>query len=199
MADAARLANVAAGVVVGRHSTAVATTHDISAALMRLDLLPAEAKLADLPTAVSRIAVWRREGHKIGFTNGCFDLLHPGHISLISQAKSACDRLVVGLNSDASVRRLKGVDRPVQSEAARATVMASLAHVDLVVIFGEDTPMTLIDAVRPDVLVKGADYDRAKVVGGDLVESYGGKILLAQLLPSYSTTATISALNTRKQ
>ena len=195
--DAAHLANVAAGVVVGRHSTAVATTHDISAVLMRLDLLPAEAKFVDLPTALSRIAVWRREDHKVGFTNGCFDLLHPGHISLISQAKSACDRLIVGLNSDASVRRLKGLDRPVQSEAARATVMASLAHVDLVVIFGEDTPMALIEAIRPDVLVKGADYDRAKVVGGDLVEGYGGKILLAQLLPSYSTTATISALNSR--
>ena len=123
--------------------------------------------------------------------------MHPGHISLISQAKSACDRLIVGLNSDASGRRLKGLDRPVQSEAARATVMASLAHVDLVVIFGEDTPMALIEAIRPDVLVKGADYDRAKVVGGDLVEGYGGKILLAQLLPSYSTTATISALNSR--
>jgi len=198
LVDAARLANVAAGVVVGRHSTAVASTHDISAALLRHDLLPAEAKVADLPTALSRIGIWKREGHKIGFTNGCFDLLHPGHISLISQAKAACDRLVVGLNSDASVRRLKGVDRPVQNEVARATVMASLAHVDQVVIFGDDTPQALIEAIRPDVLVKGADYDRSKVVGADLVESYGGKVLLAQLVPSYSTTATISALNSRK-
>jgi len=197
LADAARLANVAAGVVVGRHSTAVATTHDISAALMRHDLLPAEAKVADLPTALARIAVWRREGRKIGFTNGCFDLLHPGHISLISQAKAACDKLVVGLNADASVRRLKGVGRPVQSETARATVLASLAHVDLVVLFAEDTPAALVEAIRPDVLVKGADYERAKVVGGDLVESYGGKVLLAQLVPSYSTTATIAALNAK--
>jgi len=194
LTDAARLANVAAGVVVGRHSTAVATTHDIAAALMRHDLTPAEAKCVDLPTAVSRVAVWRREGRKIGFTNGCFDLLHPGHISLISQARAACDRLVVGLNSDASVRRLKGLGRPVQSEAARAAVMASLAQVDLVVVFGEDTPLALIDAIRPDVLVKGADYSRAQVVGGDLVESYGGRVLLADLVPSYSTTATIAAL-----
>jgi D-beta-D-heptose 7-phosphate kinase/D-beta-D-heptose 1-phosphate adenosyltransferase len=197
-ADAARLANVAAGVVVGRHSTAVATTHDISAALMRQDLLPAEAKVADLPTALARIDAWKREGRKIGFTNGCFDLLHPGHISLISQAKAACDKLVVGLNSDASVRRLKGPGRPVQSDAARAAVMASLAHVDLVVLFAEDTPAALIEAVRPDVLVKGADYERSKVVGGDLVEGYGGKVLLAQLVPSYSTTATIAALNAKK-
>ncbi len=199
LADAARLANIAAGVVVGRHSTAVATTHDISAALLRQEMLPAEAKFADLPTALSRLAVWRREGRKIGFTNGCYDLLHPGHISLITQAKNACDRLVVGLNSDASIRRLKGVGRPAQTEAARATVMASLAHVDLVVIFGEDTPLALIEAIRPDVLVKGADYDRAKVVGGNLVESYGGKVLLAELMPSYSTTATIAALNTRSK
>ena len=194
LVDAARLANAAAGVVVGRHSTAVATTQDISAALLRSDLFQAEVKCADLTTALGRIAVWRREGRKIGFTNGCFDLLHPGHISLLNQARAACDRLVVGLNSDASVRRLKGVGRPVQSEAARAAVMASLANVDLVVIFGEDTPMALIEAIRPDVLVKGADYDRTSVVGADLVEKYGGKVLLAELLPAYSTTATIAAL-----
>jgi len=197
--DGARLANVAAGVVVGRHSTAVATTHDISAALMRHDLNTAEAKCADLPTALSRIAVLRREGRKIGFTNGCFDLLHPGHISLLGQARAACDYLVVGLNSDASVRRLKGPTRPIQSEAARAAVMASLANVDLVVIFNEDTPQALIEAIRPDVLVKGSDYTRTTVVGADVVESYGGKVLLADLVPSYSTTATIAALKTQSR
>jgi D-beta-D-heptose 7-phosphate kinase/D-beta-D-heptose 1-phosphate adenosyltransferase len=196
LADAARLSNVAAGVVVGRHSTAVATTHDISTALMRHDMNSAEAKFVDLPTALSRLAIWRREGLKVGFTNGCFDLLHPGHISLINQARAACDKLVVGLNADASVRRLKGPTRPVQNEIARATVLASLGHVDLVVIFGEDTPQALIEAIRPDVLVKGADYVRSNVVGGDFVESYGGKVLLADLVPSYSTTATIAALKT---
>lgn len=194
LADAARLANTAAGVVVGRHSTAVATLHDISAALLRHDLNTAEAKCVDLATALSRIAVWKREGKKVGFTNGCFDLLHPGHVSLISQARAACDKLVVGLNSDASVRRLKGPTRPVQNEAARAAVMASLGHVDLVVIFGEDTPLKLIEAVKPDVLVKGADYTKDKVVGADVVERGGGKVVLAQLVPSYSTTATIAAL-----
>ncbi|MBL8630956.1 MAG: D-glycero-beta-D-manno-heptose-7-phosphate kinase [Rhodospirillaceae bacterium] len=199
LVDAARLSNVAAGVVVARHSTAVATTHDISAALMRHNLTPAEAKCADLPTAVSQLAVWRREGLKIGFTNGCFDLLHPGHIALINQARAACDKLVVGLNADASVRRLKGPTRPVQSESARATVLASLANVDLVVIFGEDTPKDLIEAIRPDVLIKGADYVRSNVVGGDFVESYGGKVLLAELVPSYSTTATIAALKTNSR
>jgi D-beta-D-heptose 7-phosphate kinase/D-beta-D-heptose 1-phosphate adenosyltransferase len=196
LADAARLSNVAAGVVVARHSTAVATTHDISTALMRHNLTPAEAKCVDLPTAIAQLSVWRREGHKIGFTNGCFDLLHPGHISLINQSRAACDKLVIGLNADASVRRLKGPTRPVQTESARATVLASLANVDLVVVFGEDTPKDLIEAIRPDVLVKGADYVRANVVGGDFVESYGGKVLLAELVPSYSTTATIAALKT---
>ena len=197
--DAARLANVAAGVGVGRHSTAVVSAHDISAALLRHDLNTAEAKCLDLPTALSRITVWRREGRKIGFTNGCFDLLHPGHISLIAQARAACDRLVVGLNSDSSVRRLKGPGRPIQNEAARAAVLASLANIDLVVIFNEDTPLTLIEGLRPDVLVKGADYTRSSVVGADLVESYGGKVLLANLVPSYSTTATIAALKTQSR
>ncbi len=108
-----------------------------------------------------------REGCLV-FTNGCFDLIHPGHISLLSQARAACDRLVVGLNSDFSTRRLKGDDRPVQSEAARAAVLGSPASVDLVVIFDDDTPIALIEALRPDVLVKGADYSLHQVVGGDI-------------------------------
>jgi D-beta-D-heptose 7-phosphate kinase/D-beta-D-heptose 1-phosphate adenosyltransferase len=131
---------------------------------------------------------------KVGFTNGCFDLLHPGHVSLLAQARAACDRLVVGLNSDASVKRLKGEGRPVQSEAARAAVMASLGTVDLVVIFDEDTPLRQIETLKPDVLVKGADYTRATVVGADVVEKFGGRVILAELMPAYSTTATIAAL-----
>ena len=142
---------------------------------------------------------WRNKRLKIGFTNGCFDLLHPGHVSLLRQAREACDRLIVGLNSDSSVRRLKGEGRPVQNETARASVMASLATVDLVVVFGEDTPMGLIDALRPDVLVKGADYSRADVVGGDLVEGYGGRVVLADVFGPYSTTATIAAMNSAQQ
>ena len=191
---AARLANIAAGIVVGRQGTAVASGNDITGALLQSGLAGAEQKVADRTTAAAKAAEWRRAGLKVGFTNGCFDLLHPGHISLLRRARSACDRLVVGLNSDASVRRLKGETRPVQSEAARAAVMASLASVDLVVIFAEDTPLQLIEALRPDVLVKGADYKRADVVGGDLVESYGGKVVLADVVPSYSTTATIASL-----
>ena len=148
-----------------------------------------------LQQGLETIGRWRRRGIKVGFTNGCFDLLHPGHVSLLAQAKAACGRLVVGLNSDASVRRLgKGDGRPVQTEAARATVLASLATVDMVVIFTGDTPVELIEAIRPDVLVKGADYELPEVVGADLVRSYGGKVLLADLEPDHSTTATIKRM-----
>jgi D-beta-D-heptose 7-phosphate kinase / D-beta-D-heptose 1-phosphate adenosyltransferase len=189
-----KLANVAAGVVVGRHGTAVASVQDITSALHHAGLASVEQKVVDRVGAAARVAAWRRAGLKIGFTNGCFDLLHPGHVSLLRQARGACDRLVVGLNSDASVKRLKGDSRPVQTEAARAAVMASLASADLVSIFDEDTPLALIEALRPDVLIKGADYTRATVVGGDFVEGYGGRVVLADLVPSFSTTATITAL-----
>ncbi|MDX2221883.1 MAG: D-glycero-beta-D-manno-heptose 1-phosphate adenylyltransferase [Rhodospirillaceae bacterium] len=192
--DGARIANTAAGVVVARRGTAVATAHDIGAALLHRDLALAEQKFTDLAGAARKAEDWRARGLKVGFTNGCFDLLHPGHVALLAQARAACDRLIVGLNSDASVRRLKGEGRPVQGAAARAAVMASLASVDLVLIFDGDTPIDEITALRPDVLVKGADYSRATVVGADVVESYGGRVLLADLVPSFSTTATIAAL-----
>jgi len=195
----AHLANVAAGIVVSRHGTAVASPADILSALRQSGFANADQKLVDRTEAVGRVMEWRRQGLKVGFTNGCFDLLHPGHVSLLRQARGACDRLVVGLNSDASVKRLKGAERPVQNENARAAVMASLSPVDLIVIFGEDTPLALIEALRPDVLVKGADYARTQVVGGDLVESYGGRVVLADLVASQSTTATIAAMKTARK
>ncbi|MFN4281733.1 MAG: D-glycero-beta-D-manno-heptose-7-phosphate kinase [Alphaproteobacteria bacterium] len=192
--DAARLANVAAGIVVAKVGTAVARRDEIADAIHAGDLLRGERKIAGLDGALDQVARWRRQGLRVGFTNGCFDLLHPGHVSLLEQARAACDRLIVGLNSDASVKRLKGPERPVQSEAARAVMLGSLAGVDLVVIFGEDTPLRLIKALKPDVLVKGADYALKDVVGGDLVQSYGGKVVLAELVPGQSTTATISRM-----
>jgi len=194
--EAARLANLAAGIVVGKIGTAVAHAAEIAEAASRgADALA--GKVQALPRALDQIARWRHRGHAIGFTNGCFDLLHPGHVSLIEQARAACDRLVLGLNSDASVRRLKGEGRPVQPEAARAAVLASLAAVDLVVVFGEDTPAELIAAIRPDILVKGADYRIEEVVGADLVQSWGGKVVLADLQPGHSTTATIRRIGAR--
>ncbi len=193
--DAARLANVAAGIVVGKLGTAVATPAEMLHALHASVLLAAEAKVVGLEATVERARRWRGAGLRVGFTNGCFDLLHPGHISLLEQARAACDRLIVGLNSDASVRRLKGTGRPVQSEAARAAVLASLASVDLVVIFGEDTPLALIEALEPEVLVKGADYARDQVVGAEVVERHGGRVVLAEITPGYSTTRVIEKLS----
>ncbi|MGF1630456.1 MAG: D-glycero-beta-D-manno-heptose 1-phosphate adenylyltransferase [Kiloniellaceae bacterium] len=194
---AAQLANVAAAIVVGKLGTAVARTGEILHALHASELLAAEAKVADLESLAEQVAQWHQAGFKVGFTNGCFDLLHPGHVSLLEQARAACDRLVVGLNSDASVRRLKGAARPVQGEAARAAVLASLASVNRVVIFGEDTPLALIEALRPDVLIKGADYSLDQVVGADIVQGYGGRVVLIELSPGHSTTATIERLSGR--
>ncbi len=192
--EAAQLANAAAGLVVAKAGTAVVRASDLTAALHSADILASEAKIKTLDAALEAIQRWRARGKRIGFTNGCFDLIHPGHLSRLSQAKAGCDRLVVGLNSDESGRRLKGEGRPIQQETSRALVLASLEAVDLVVIFAEDTPRALIEATRPDLLVKGADYTIDQVVGADLVRSYGGKVLLAELLPGHSTTETIARL-----
>ena len=128
-----------------------------------------------------------------------FDLLHPGHIKVLAQSRAACDRLVVGLNSDASVRRLKGKDRPIQNELARAEVLAGLEAVDLVIVFGQDTPLELIRRVKPTVLVKGGDYRPDQVVGRELVESLGGKVVLVDLVPGFSTTRIVEKSRSRKR
>lgn len=193
-ADAAHLANIAAGIVVGKSGTATVSAQELTQAIHHQDLNQAEAKLTGLEQAEVKAAAWRAQGLTVGFTNGCFDLLHPGHISLLTQARAACDRLVVGLNSDSSVRKLKGETRPVQSEAARAAVLGALAAVDMVVIFSEDTPLSLLERLRPDVLVKGADYAINEVVGADLVQGYGGRVVLADLAEGHSTTNTIARL-----
>jgi D-beta-D-heptose 7-phosphate kinase/D-beta-D-heptose 1-phosphate adenosyltransferase len=189
--NAARLANVAAGIAVTMVGTAAVTAGEIAAELQTRQMESVEQKIVSVGQALERLALWRAEGRKIGFTNGCFDLVHPGHISLLAQARAACDRLVVGLNADVSVRRLKGDGRPVQDEMARAIVLASLAAVDLVVMFAEDTPDNLIRQIRPDILVKGADYTRENIVGADFVASYGGEVLLADLVPDRSTSDLI--------
>ena len=189
--DAARLANCAAGIAVTKVGTAAVTADEVAAELHAGQLAPAERKIVSADRAKEQALAWRAKGLKIGFTNGCFDLVHPGHIFLLNQARGGCDRLVVGLNSDASVRRLKGEGRPVQDEMARAIVLASLAMVDLVVIFGEDTPDQLIRTLKPDLLVKGADYERDEIVGADFVASYGGEVLRAELMPEHSTTSLI--------
>jgi D-beta-D-heptose 7-phosphate kinase/D-beta-D-heptose 1-phosphate adenosyltransferase len=195
MEIAARFANLCGGIVVGKAGTALVHPADVTGALhARAVGISSNAKVMDLSRALGQVGHWRGAGLRIGFTNGCFDLIHPGHVSLLAQSRAACDRLIVGLNSDASVRRLKGADRPIQDEQMRATVLAALASVDMVVIFEEDTPIKLIEALRPDLLVKGADYRLDQVVGGDMVQAYGGRVLLVDLIAGHSTTATIKRL-----
>ncbi len=201
LAHAMRIANAAAGVVVGKLGTATA---DIVEVMQELELLdrqfgehpgPAEAgSLATLAHAQALARRWKAQGLRVGFTNGCFDILHPGHVSLLAAARAECDRLVVALNTDEGVRRLKGPLRPVNRLSARAQVVAAIRHVDLVVCFDEPTPLELIRALLPDVLVKGADYAPDEVVGAELVRAAGGVVVLAGLVPEQSTTAMIARI-----
>ncbi|MTI10959.1 D-glycero-beta-D-manno-heptose-7-phosphate kinase [Curvivirga aplysinae] len=195
MEEAAWLSNVAAGIVVAKVGTAVAYPDEILSSAHSGSWQEGEGKVVSLDTAVNRAQRWRQKGLKVGFTNGCFDLLHPGHISLIEQASVNCDRLILGLNSDSSVKRLKGENRPIQNEVSRATVLASLAKVAMVVIFSEETPIELIRSIKPDVLVKGADYTVETVVGATDVQSWGGEVVLANLVEGQSTTSTIAKMN----
>ncbi|MGE0108608.1 MAG: D-glycero-beta-D-manno-heptose-7-phosphate kinase [Bdellovibrionales bacterium] len=192
--DAAALSNIAGTTVVGKIGTATVTLDELSHQITHGQAGQNESKVLSMAGAAECAERWRKQGIKVGFTNGVFDLLHPGHLSLIRQARQACDRLIIGMNSDASVKRLKGESRPVQNEDARALVLASLADVDGVVIFEEDTPLKLIETVRPDLLVKGADYTVETVVGAELVQGWGGKVLLANLIEGQSTTSTISRI-----
>jgi D-beta-D-heptose 7-phosphate kinase/D-beta-D-heptose 1-phosphate adenosyltransferase len=190
--DAARAANLAAGIVVGKLGTQPILSSELFAALKvnqpQQDYPHSAAKITPLGVALVKVLEWRAAGTKIVFTNGCFDLLHPGHISLLYQARALGDRLVVGLNTDASIKRLKGNGRPILSNQDRAAILSALECVDLVVHFDEDTPLRLIEAIRPDILVKGSDYTPEQVVGKDVVESYGGCVKLVDLIQGYSTT-----------
>jgi D-beta-D-heptose 7-phosphate kinase/D-beta-D-heptose 1-phosphate adenosyltransferase len=189
---ALRIANAAAAVAVGKKGTASVTSAELRRRILPHAFLAAEEKIVtaggDMET---QLMEWRKQGLRVGFTNGCFDILHPGHVKVLTAARASCDRLIVGLNSDASVQRLKGEGRPVQNERARAEVLAALEAVDLVAIFEEDTPIRLIAAIRPSVLVKGGDYAREQVVGHEIVEAYGGEVLLVDVLPGFSTTSLV--------
>jgi len=207
LSRAMRIANAAAGVVVGKLGTATA---DIVEVMQELELLDRQfgehpdpgaesgsegaGVLATLAHAQALARRWKAQGLRVGFTNGCFDILHPGHVALLAAARSECDRLIVALNTDASVRRLKGASRPLHRLSARAQVMAAIRHVDCVVCFDEDTPLDLIRSLLPDVLVKGADYTADEVVGADLVQAAGGILVLAGLVPDQSTTATLARI-----
>jgi D-beta-D-heptose 7-phosphate kinase/D-beta-D-heptose 1-phosphate adenosyltransferase len=199
LVQATELANASAGIVVGKAGTECVTPEELAQSLHLGALIETDRKVATLNGALDQVARWRAAGLRVGFTNGCFDLIHPGHVRLLGQARAACDRLIVGLNTDASVKRLKGPERPIQNEVARATVMASIGAVDLVVLFGEDTPLAMIETLKPDVLVKGADYTVDQVVGADVVQSYGGRVVLADLEAGQSTTGTISRIRAAEE
>jgi D-beta-D-heptose 7-phosphate kinase/D-beta-D-heptose 1-phosphate adenosyltransferase len=188
---AARIGNAAAGIAVGKRGTAVVHARELSSALGGARL-GEDPKIVDEEQALAIVGDWRSHGLKVGFTNGCFDLLHPGHVELLRRSRATCDRLIVALNSDASVRRLKGETRPVQNERARSVVMAAIDSVDLVTLFNENTPLRLIELLRPDYLIKGADYTVETVVGANLVRSYGGSVILVSLERDHSTTSIIA-------
>jgi D-beta-D-heptose 7-phosphate kinase/D-beta-D-heptose 1-phosphate adenosyltransferase len=198
--QAMRVANAAASVVVSKLGTATADIAEVMQEFEEQDqegatvIAPGVQPLDQVRDLVAR---WKRQGMVVGFTNGCFDILHPGHVALLARARSECDRLVVALNTDRSVSALKGPGRPVNSLEDRARVVAALRYVDCVVGFDEDTPLELIRDLAPDVLVKGADYTIDAVVGGDLVRAAGGRVVLAALVAGQSTTRTISRLQER--
>ncbi|RZJ03014.1 MAG: D-glycero-beta-D-manno-heptose 1-phosphate adenylyltransferase [Brevundimonas sp.] len=191
---AVEFAILASGVVVGKAGTAVVTPAELIDAEMSQHAAGAHAKVTPLDELAQVVEGWKRQGLKVGFTNGCFDILHRGHVAYLAQARGWCDRLVVALNTDASVRRLKGEGRPINDLDSRAVVIGGLQSVDRVTAFDDPTPLALIERLRPDVLIKGADYTREGVVGGDLVESWGGEVRLAMFEDGYSTTKTVEKM-----
>jgi D-beta-D-heptose 7-phosphate kinase / D-beta-D-heptose 1-phosphate adenosyltransferase len=190
--SAVELANVAAGVVVGKVGTVPIQREELVGALSREVGLLMDEKVLPLDRILSRLVAWRCSGEQIVFTNGCFDLLHIGHIRLLEEARRKGDRLIVGLNSDDSVRRLKDASRPIVGEDERAQMLAALSAVDAVVVFEEDTPLRLIEAIRPDVLVKGGDYTEQNVIGAREVRGWGGRVELIPLVAGTSTTRLIA-------
>lgn len=186
-ADSIGLANLAAGVAVGKSGTAIVSPGEIMAQTSP------DVVITDRAHWAETCRTWRDGGTTIGFTNGCFDLLHPGHIFLLHAASQHCDRLIVGVNADASVKRLKGPSRPVQTAEMRAAIIASLPFVDGVVIFDEDTPLELVMALQPDTILKGGDYTPETVVGGDAVRARGGNVVIIPTHGSHSSTGIIGA------
>jgi D-beta-D-heptose 7-phosphate kinase/D-beta-D-heptose 1-phosphate adenosyltransferase len=186
-----QLSNMAAGIVVGKVGTVPVEKHELLAALMPEIAAFGENKVVNRNELLTRVATWKANGERVVFTNGCFDLLHVGHITLLEQARSFGDRLIVGINSDASVRKLKGPSRPIVGERERGRVLAALAAVDAVVVFDESTPLELIVATRPDVLVKGGDYSVSTVVGAAEVQASGGQVKIVPTVENFSTTSLI--------
>lgn len=193
--ESLQLANVAAGVVVGKVGTVPITREDLIEALASEQSSEQAHKVCDMKHLLQKVDAWRKNKQKIVFTNGCFDLLHAGHVTYLEAAKKRGDKLILGLNTDRSVNALKGPTRPVVNENDRARVLAALESVDAVILFDEDTPLNLIHSIRPDVIAKGSDYTADQVVGGKEVESWGGEIALIDLVAGRSTSNIIKKMN----
>lgn len=193
--QAAPIANTAAGIAVTKIGAAPVSAAELNQALSSSKT---GSKVWTWGVLEEKLRLWRDQGQRIVFTNGCFDILHPGHISLLRQSAAFGDRLIVGLNSDASVRRLKGADRPIQDEQSRAMLLAALEPVDAVIMFEEDTPEKLISAIKPDILVKGSDYRVEDIAGARCVQASGGQVKLVELLPGHSTTEIARRIRTQK-
>ncbi|KCZ57160.1 hypothetical protein HY29_00090 [Hyphomonas beringensis] len=196
LSDAVSLAIAASGIAVGKAGTATVSAAELETALL-MGLRNGGVSYLSLDAAKAQVEAWRDTGLTVGFTNGCFDILHPGHLRVLEEAKSRCGRLVVGLNSDASVSRLKGPSRPVNNADSRARVLSGLTAVDAVVVFEEDTPLNLIEALQPDLLVKGGDYSIDTIVGADIVQARGGSVHIVPLVDGQSTTAAIERAQTK--
>lgn len=193
--DSLALANIAAGVVVGKVGTVPITKADLIDAIATAQGSQQAHKVTELPDLLQKVASWKQQGQKIVFTNGCFDLLHAGHVTYLEGAKKRGDRLILGLNTDRSVSALKGPTRPVVNEKDRARVLAALESVDAVILFDEDTPLNLINAIQPNIIAKGSDYTADQVVGGKEVVSWGGEIALIDLVEGRSTTNLIKKIH----
>jgi D-beta-D-heptose 7-phosphate kinase / D-beta-D-heptose 1-phosphate adenosyltransferase len=192
------LANIAAGIVVAKSGTAPISRNELVAEFTASTQMKSPNKILDLQHLLVRLAEWRANGDRIVFTNGCFDILHVGHITLLEQCREFGDKVIIGLNSDASVSRLKGPTRPLVGEKERARVLAALGSTDAVIVFDESTPLELIRCVRPDVLVKGGDYTTATIVGADDVVTWGGRVEIVPTVIGASTTSTIRKMATNQ-
>ncbi len=192
--QALQLANIAAGIVVGKVGTVPITREELLNELTTQNSAKQADKVCNLPQLLERVQYWRSNKQKIVFTNGCFDLLHAGHVTYLEAAKKTGNKLVLGLNTDRSVSALKGPTRPVIHEQDRARVLAALESIDAVILFDEDTPLNLIHAIKPDVIVKGSDYSEDQVVGGAEVKSWGGKVALIDVVEGRSTSNIIKKL-----
>jgi D-beta-D-heptose 7-phosphate kinase / D-beta-D-heptose 1-phosphate adenosyltransferase len=193
--ESLQLANLAAGVVVGKVGTVPITREELINAIARQQETTQAHKICNLPQLLEKVNLWKKTPFKIVFTNGCFDLLHAGHVTYLEAAKKRGDKLILGLNTDRSVSAIKGPERPVVNEDDRARVLAALESVDAVILFDEDTPINLINQIKPDVIAKGSDYRADQVIGGKEVESWGGEIALIDLVAGRSTTNIIKKLN----